>query len=79
MVSELVNCALKYAQKIFQNDYSGHDYFHTVRVFKTATHIAMQENADMEIVQLAALLHDVDDIKLSPQTHANTSLPMFSA
>ena len=71
MASEMVNRALEFAQKMFQNDYSGHDYFHTVRVFKTATHIATQENADLEIVQLAALLHDVDDIKLSPQTHAN--------
>ena len=71
MASEIVNRALEFAQKIFQNDYSGHDYFHTVRVFKTATHIATQENANLEIVQLAALLHDVDDIKLSPQTHAN--------
>ena len=69
MASEMVNRALEFAQKMFQNDYSGHDYFHTVRVFKTATHIATQENANLEIVQLAALLHDVDDIKLSPQTH----------
>lgn len=71
MASTIVNRALEFAQKIFQNDYSGHDYFHTERVFKTATRIASQENANLEIVQLAALLHDVDDIKLSPHTHAN--------
>ena len=70
MASTIVNRALSFAQKIFQNDYSGHDYFHTERVFKTATRIASQENANLEIVQLAALLHDVDDIKLSPHTHA---------
>lgn len=36
-----------------------------------ATIIAEQENASLTIVQLAALLHDVDDIKLSPETHGN--------
>ena len=70
MYQGLIEKALEYAQKIFENDYSGHDYFHALRVFKTATQIAKVENARIEIVQLAALLHDVDDIKLSPQTHA---------
>lgn len=70
MQDEIINQALEYVKKIFENDFSGHDYFHTLRVFKMATHIATEEKANLEIVQLAALLHDVDDIKLSPQTHA---------
>lgn len=69
MQSEINNQALEYVKKIFENDYSGHDYFHTFRVYKMATHIAMKENANLEIVQLAALLHDVDDIKLFPETY----------
>ena len=52
----------------FENDYSGHDYYHNLRVFRTAELICKNESADPEIFQLAALLHDVDDYKLTGNT-----------
>lgn len=69
MDSRLIGDAHEFIKHVFANDHSGHDYCHSLRVWRLATRIARQENADLETVQLAALLHDVDDIKLSPDTH----------
>lgn len=77
MDKAIINDALEFVRNTFNDDYSGHDYFHTFRVYKMATRIAEQENANLIIVQLAALLHDVDDVKLSPETYVNKDRAVY--
>ncbi len=48
-----------------ENDSSGHDWWHIVRVRNMAKAIAQKENADLFICQMAALLHDMADSKLN--------------
>ena len=44
---------------------SGHDWFHTKRVYNLATYICEKEGGDDFIIKMAALLHDIDDWKFS--------------
>ncbi len=51
--------ALEEQIKLFFPENGGHDIGHTLRVRKLALHIAKAEGADLEIVEAAALLHDI--------------------
>ena len=71
MMDRIIENAKAFAKDIFSADSSGHDYHHTLRVWALARTIGEAEGADMAVVELAALLHDVDDHKLSPDTAEN--------
>ena len=68
-MDELIRAAMDYARNVFREDSSGHDLDHTLRVYRTANLLAEQEGADRELVSLIALLHDVDDVKLFPESN----------
>jgi len=53
----------KYVRQSLANDFSGHDWGHIHRVVQNALFIGKKENADLFIIELAALLHDVGDYK----------------
>lgn len=72
MENNIVLKALDFAKKFFEGEASGHDYFHTYRVYKNAEMLVNNiPEADKEICLLGAILHDVDDDKISPETHEN--------
>jgi uncharacterized protein len=55
----------KWVKKTMWGEASGHDWFHVERVYTVATTIAQTEKSDLFIVQMTALLHDIDDPKLN--------------
>ena len=71
MMNKLIEKAKTFVWDVFAGDSSGHDVYHTLRVHALARNIAIDEGARVDIVELAALLHDVDDHKLSPETAEN--------
>ena len=54
-----------YVKKELANDGSGHDWWHIYRVWSLAKKMAQTENADLTIVELSALLHDIADWKFN--------------
>lgn len=54
----------------FASEGSGHDWFHVDRVRRLALHIGQMEGSEPFITEMAALLHDLDDWKITnDQSH----------
>lgn len=62
---EIIEKTAKYVEKNLEGD-SAHDWWHIYRVWKMAKRIAKEEKANMFVVELAALLHDLGDYKVNP-------------
>ncbi len=63
--NDIIQRTAEYIKQEFSDDSSGHDWWHIYRVWKTSVVICDQEKANAFIVQLAALLHDLDDWKFN--------------
>lgn len=59
----LISNTIDFVKKTLKNAEGGHDWFHIERVLNNARHIAKGEKADMLVVELGALLHDIADSK----------------
>jgi uncharacterized protein len=62
---DLLEKTKDYVKLVLKNAEGGHDWFHTLRVFNNSILIAKNENANMLVVKLAALLHDIADSKFN--------------
>lgn len=71
LLIENTKCFVK--EKLY-GEGSGHDWFHIERVYNLAKFIGEKENADLFIVEMTALLHDIDDWKFSEGTDINTTV-----
>lgn len=60
---EIIKRTADYVKSRLDGEGSGHDWWHIYRVWKNALHIGKKECADLFVVQLAALLHDIADWK----------------
>jgi uncharacterized protein len=63
--NDIIQKTTEYIKQEFGDDSSGHDWWHIYRVWKNAITICRYEKADVFVVQLAALLHDLDDWKFN--------------
>lgn len=74
---KIINRTEEYVKKTLLGEGSGHDWWHIKRVQQLAITIAKKEKADMFIVRLGALLHDIADWKF--QTDRTTTSGMLIA
>ena len=59
----IIDKTIQFVKQKLENAEGGHDWFHIERVYKNALLIAKEEDCNLIVVQLGALLHDIADSK----------------
>ena len=59
----IIEKTILFVKDKLENAEGGHDWFHIERVYKNALLIAQEEDCDLTVVKLGALLHDIADSK----------------
>jgi len=62
-MKNLIEKTIEFVKEKLEGAEAGHDWFHMERVWKLSKKIAETENCNQEVVELAALLHDIADPK----------------
>lgn len=62
---EIIQKVKNYIEKEFKGEATGHDYWHMMRVWQMAKNIAKSEGGNLFVIELGALLHDIDDWKFN--------------
>ena len=78
--SALIESAVEFVKEKMAGNDPSHDWYHVERVWRNAVHLAKEEEkrgqlVDMEVVELAALFHDIVDFS---QSHMHTHTPPHS-
>lgn len=70
---EVIEKTISHVRHVLERESTGHDWWHIERVWKTAKYIAEKENANTFIVELASLLHELGDRKITglPETSSD--------
>jgi len=59
----IIDKTILFVKEKLENAEGGHDWFHIERVYKNSLLIAKEEDCDVTVVKLGALLHDIADSK----------------
>ena len=63
MTPPIIDKTCRFVEEKLAGEGSGHDWWHIYRVWNLAKNIAGQEGANLMVVELSALLHDIADWK----------------
>lgn len=67
---EIIDKSTAFVKDYMQDKEAGHNWWHIERVYNNAMYIyAKEDKGDSLIISLAALLHDIGDDKIDPETN----------